>query len=352
MLNDPGLDVPPDLLAVDPEEMRRLGYWVVDRTIEHLTTLDEPAAHPRVRCGTAAPRPSAARRRAAGTTSTPTSRPRRRRAGATSSTATTLGTSREWPRPPRSRASSPTGSARACSPWRRRGAAARARPPSNSSPWSGCATPSAWPHPARACCCPAARWPTSPASSPPVTRRGEGVVYLVRPDPLLDRPRRCAPSASLRPRPRRSPTGGDFRMSPADLAAPIEADLAAGRRPPIVVATAGTTNTGAVDDLPGPQRRLPRATACGCTSTARTADRRHSALAAARPCRASTSPTRSSPIRTSGCSSRTTWPACSSASQARSSARSRCTRSTSPTSTAAMWTCTTGASSCPDAAGR
>ncbi len=39
-----GLDVPPDLLDLDPEELRRLGHWVVDRTVEHLETLrDRPA---------------------------------------------------------------------------------------------------------------------------------------------------------------------------------------------------------------------------------------------------------------------------------------------------------------------
>lgn len=37
-------DVPPGVLDFDPERMRELGYWVVDRTIEHLATLrDRPA---------------------------------------------------------------------------------------------------------------------------------------------------------------------------------------------------------------------------------------------------------------------------------------------------------------------
>lgn len=40
-----------------------------------------------------------------------------------------------------------------------------------------------------------------------------------------------------------------FRMRPADLAARIEEDLRAGCRPVAVVATAGTTNTGAIDPL-------------------------------------------------------------------------------------------------------
>jgi aromatic-L-amino-acid/L-tryptophan decarboxylase len=45
------------------------------------------------------------------------------------------------------------------------------------------------------------------------------------------------------------PTGAGFRLAAADVRAAVEADLAAGRRPFCLVATAGTTNTGAVDPL-------------------------------------------------------------------------------------------------------
>ncbi|MFM8895332.1 MAG: pyridoxal-dependent decarboxylase, partial [Actinomycetales bacterium] len=41
MDDDPGLAVPADILAVDPERMRALGYAMVDRTIAHLTGLQE-----------------------------------------------------------------------------------------------------------------------------------------------------------------------------------------------------------------------------------------------------------------------------------------------------------------------
>ena len=46
-------------------------------------------------------------------------------------------------------------------------------------------------------------------------------------------------------------TGEDLRLTAARVAEELDGDRAAGRRPGFVVATAGTTNTGAVDDLPG-----------------------------------------------------------------------------------------------------
>ncbi|HSD82113.1 MAG TPA: aminotransferase class V-fold PLP-dependent enzyme [Solirubrobacteraceae bacterium] len=45
------------------------------------------------------------------------------------------------------------------------------------------------------------------------------------------------------------PSDADFRLPPGTLAAAMDADLAAGRRPLLVAAAAGTTNTGAVDPL-------------------------------------------------------------------------------------------------------
>ena len=45
------------------------------------------------------------------------------------------------------------------------------------------------------------------------------------------------------------PTDRTFRMRPADLEAAMEADMDAGRIPFLAIANAGTTSTGAVDDL-------------------------------------------------------------------------------------------------------
>ena len=47
------------------------------------------------------------------------------------------------------------------------------------------------------------------------------------------------------------PTDGRYRLQPETLAAAMDADAAAGLQPLFAAAAAGSTNTGAVDDLPG-----------------------------------------------------------------------------------------------------
>ncbi|MSW43612.1 MAG: hypothetical protein F2836_02460, partial [Actinobacteria bacterium] len=38
------LDVPSDILAIDPEAMRSLGYSIVDRVVEHMASIGEQRA--------------------------------------------------------------------------------------------------------------------------------------------------------------------------------------------------------------------------------------------------------------------------------------------------------------------
>jgi aromatic-L-amino-acid decarboxylase len=78
---------------------------------------------------------------------------------------------------------------------------------------------------------------------------GDGIVYLTdQTHSSIPRGLRALGFPSDRVRVLRS--DGDLRMPVGELAAAVAADRAAGRRPVMVVATAGTTNTGAVDPLP------------------------------------------------------------------------------------------------------
>ncbi|MDP2480158.1 MAG: aminotransferase class I/II-fold pyridoxal phosphate-dependent enzyme [Candidatus Palauibacterales bacterium] len=79
--------------------------------------------------------------------------------------------------------------------------------------------------------------------------RPEGVAYLSdQAHTAVDRALRILgfPNECIR----RLPAGEDFRLRTDDVRAAVREDRARGRRPFCVVATAGTTNTGAVDPLP------------------------------------------------------------------------------------------------------
>ena len=64
------------------------------------------------------------------------------------------------------------------------------------------------------------------------------------------------------------PTDAKLRMDVAALRRQIDADRAAGDLPFIVVGTAGSVSTGAVDPLPDDRRGLQRIWRSGFTSTA------------------------------------------------------------------------------------
>jgi Pyridoxal-dependent decarboxylase conserved domain len=142
------------------------------------------------------------------------------------------------------------------------------------------------------------------------------------------------------------PVDDEYRLRPERVEAAISADERRGRRPLVVCANAGTTNTGAVD----PRQSWPRSAAgarSGSTSTPHTAASPSSRDAAAPPWPGSPRPTRSRSTRRSGCTSPTRAGACSCGTGRRSSRRSR----SDPTTFAirlragARWTSPTGACS-------
>jgi aromatic-L-amino-acid decarboxylase len=84
----------------------------------------------------------------------------------------------------------------------------------------------------------------------PRDERGNAVLYCA--DQRHRSVDRAARIMGLRPEQIRAlPTGLDFRLSAEVVRAAVRRDRAEGRRPWLLVATAGTTNTGAVDPLPG-----------------------------------------------------------------------------------------------------
>ena len=129
------------------------------------------------------------------------------------------------------------------------------------------------------------------------------------------------------------PTDDVGRLHGEALRATV-ADLAEAERERVfaVVATAGTTNAGVVDDLAG-AADVATNWARGCTSTGPTAARRSPRRRCGPASPASSGPTASSSTRTSGCSPRSTAARCCTATRTSPGRRTPSTPSTSTCST-------------------
>jgi len=243
-----GLAVPPDVLDVDPERLRALGHWVVDRTVEHLTTLgDRPAL-------TAADH---------GTLMAALGGPLPRTPGDVEASLALLADvaleHQQHGDHPRyfARVPGPSSHVAVLGEWLATGMQAIA------SSWgggSGTATLEVvaldWLRDALGLA-PGSEGVLQSGGSMASTvalataraENGAGVLYLS--DQTHSSIRRAALVLGWSPDDIRVlPTDEHQRISPDVLRAAMEADAAAGRHPAIVVATAGTTNTGAVDDIP------------------------------------------------------------------------------------------------------
>ena len=243
-----GLDIPADLLDIDPEQLRALGYWVVDRTIEHLATLND---RPAITTGTLDDLTAAL---GGPVPQSPASVDEGLRLLADIA----LENQQHGDHPRYfARVPAPSSYPAILGEWLATGMQGV------SSSWgggSGTATIElvvlGWLRDALGL----------PAQSEGVllsggslanitallaarTEVGNGVVYLS--DQTHSSIKRGLLAMGQAPDEIRVlTTGDDLRMNPATLRQAMAADRAAGLTPRVVVATAGTTNTGAVDDLP------------------------------------------------------------------------------------------------------
>lgn len=241
------LSVPPDILALNPERMRELGYWVVDQVVEHFTTVgdgpaqvEEDPASLRAALGGPLPQDGA---------------PLDEGLALLRDVAVAAQQHGDHPRY-FARVPGPLSFPAVLADWLVTGTQSVA------SSWGGGSGPSTveviaceWFRDALGLDPAAEGVLLSGGSMANLTGliaaravTGPGVVYLS--DQAHSSLKRGLLAAGYPPELIRVlPADDQFRLQPAVTAAAIASDTAAGRRPAIIVATAGTTNTGAVDDL-------------------------------------------------------------------------------------------------------
>lgn len=248
MDDDSGLAVPADVLAVDPERMRALGYAMVDRTITHLTGMEALPAIAQA---------DAATLRGAVDGAVPSS-PHDLGEDLTLLADVILANQQHGDHPRYfARVPGPSSFPGILADWLGTGLQSVA------SSWGGGSGPSTvelvaleWMRDALGLAPDSEGILLSGGSMANITGliaartlRGDGVVYLSD-QTHASIPRGLRAMGTPPEHLSFVPTDGELRMDPAALQEAIEADRAAGRRPGILVATSGTTNTGAVDDLP------------------------------------------------------------------------------------------------------
>src|SRR5664279_1101547 len=241
------LAIPPVILDVDEDEMRRLGYWVVDRVIEHITTLGGQRAISEADYATL-------QRELGG----PVPRGLSAIEEHLATLADVAGTNQQHGDHPRyfARVPGPSSYPAILGEWLATGMQSIA------ASWSGGSGPSAlelivcdWLEVALGLPTSCEGVLLSGGSMANITgiitarqMSGDGVVYLT--DQTHASIHRGLPAIG-------QPVDGirvldsdeAYRLSPDALGAAVDADLAAGRRPMMVIATVGTTNTGTVADL-------------------------------------------------------------------------------------------------------
>lgn len=251
------LDVPPDLLDLPPDEMRRLGHLVVDLVVDHLAGMRE---RPALLAGD----PATLRAGLGGPLPRDTGHPTGGLAAGLRTLAATAVPHQQHGDHPRyfARVPGPSSFAGVLGEWLATGTQSIA------SSWGGGAGPTTvelvvveWLREAlglppgtegvlqsggstaNVTALLAARHRTSPDGT-------TGVVYLS--DQTHSSIARGLLSTGWAPDDVRVlPTGDRYALTADAVRQAVLADLAAGRRPAVVVATAGTTNTGRVDDLDG-----------------------------------------------------------------------------------------------------